>query len=91
MTDLGWRADGIERARAAGGIELETYRRPGFTGGPSVRRANHPIGGTGNGGLERRDEPQPTIEIIARAAPPRFGPDTPPPGRHTPAADKRAR
>jgi hypothetical protein len=38
MADLGWRADGIERARAAGGVELEVYRRPGFTGGRAVRR-----------------------------------------------------
>lgn len=38
MSELGWRADGIARARAAGGIELERYRRPGFTGGASVRR-----------------------------------------------------
>jgi hypothetical protein len=39
MSDLGWRADGIARARAAGGIELEVYRRPGFTGGIGVRRS----------------------------------------------------
>jgi hypothetical protein len=38
MSDLGWRADGIERARAAGGVELEVYRRPGFTGGRAVPR-----------------------------------------------------
>ena len=38
MSDLGWRADGIARARAAGGIDLELYRRPGFTGGLGVRR-----------------------------------------------------
>lgn len=36
--DLGWRADGIARALAAGGVELELYRRPGFTGGLAVRR-----------------------------------------------------
>lgn len=40
MSDLGWRADGIERAKAAGGIELERYTRPGFTGGPAVRRTS---------------------------------------------------
>lgn len=39
MSDLGWRADGIARAKAAGGIELETYRRPGFAGGTGVRRS----------------------------------------------------
>lgn len=35
--DLGWTADGIERAEAAGGITLEVYQRPGFTGGRAVR------------------------------------------------------
>lgn len=39
MSDLGWRADGIARARAAGGIELERYRRPGFAATEGVRRA----------------------------------------------------
>lgn len=39
MSDLGWRADGIARAKAAGGIELETYRRPGFAGGIGVKRS----------------------------------------------------
>lgn len=47
MSDLGWRADGIERARAAGGIELELYRRPGFAGGFAVRRSSE--GGTASG------------------------------------------
>lgn len=40
MSDVGWRADGIERARAAGGVELELYRRPGFVGGWGVRRSS---------------------------------------------------
>jgi hypothetical protein len=35
--DLGCTADGIERAIAAGGVVLERYHRPGFTGGPAVR------------------------------------------------------
>lgn len=47
MSDLGWRADGIDRARAAGGLELELYRRPGFTGGKAVRRSQE--GGAGAG------------------------------------------
>ena len=34
---LGWRADGISRALAAGGIPLERYRRPGFERGIGVR------------------------------------------------------
>lgn len=45
--DLGWRADGIARARAAGGVELERYRRPGFTGEIAVRVVT---GGDGPGG-----------------------------------------
>lgn len=47
MTDLGWRAEGIERALAVGGVELEVYRRPGFTGGLGVRRSH--VGGGGSG------------------------------------------
>lgn len=43
MSDLGWRADGIARARAAGGVELETYRRPGFAGGRAVRRVRSEV------------------------------------------------
>lgn len=56
MSDLGWRADGIERALAAGGIELEVYRRPGFTGGRALRRV--PQGASGCGvPIERDPEP----------------------------------
>jgi hypothetical protein len=40
MSDLGWRADGIARALACGGVELERYHRPGFTAGMGVRRAS---------------------------------------------------
>lgn len=47
MADLGWRADGIERAKACGGVELELYRRPGFTGGLAVRRSLIQEGGSG--------------------------------------------
>lgn len=57
MSDLGWRADGIARARAAGGIELEVYRRPGFAGGKAVRRASG--GGYAQGfAVERDPEPE---------------------------------
>lgn len=47
MSDLGWRADGIDRARAAGGVELEVYRRPGFVRGKAVRRSETNGGGAG--------------------------------------------
>lgn len=30
---LAWTAEGIEAAERCGGITLETYRKPGFTGG----------------------------------------------------------
>lgn len=40
MSDLGWRADGIAKALAVGGVELEKYRRPGFAGGIGVRRVS---------------------------------------------------
>jgi hypothetical protein len=45
MSDLGWRADGISRAEAAGGWTLERYLRPGFTGGPAVRRLREDVAG----------------------------------------------
>lgn len=47
MSDLSWQAEGIAQARAAGGVDLEVYRRPGFTGGLSVRRLVDPAGGVG--------------------------------------------
>jgi len=51
MSDLGWRGDGIQRARACGGIELEVYRRPGFAGGTAVRRVRWDAEG-GERGIE---------------------------------------
>jgi len=47
VSDLGWTADGIERAIAVGGVPLDLYRRPGFTGGMEVRRADLSGGGYG--------------------------------------------
>lgn len=47
MSDFDWAADGIERAEVCGGILLETYRRPGFTGGIAVRRPDGDGGGCG--------------------------------------------
>lgn len=37
-SSLGWVADGLERAEAAGGVTLERYRRVGFAAGMGVRR-----------------------------------------------------
>lgn len=37
-SDLGWRADGIERAEAAGGVTLDKYRKVGFVQGTGVRQ-----------------------------------------------------
>lgn len=47
MSDLGWRADGIAKARAAGGVELEKYQRPGFMTEIAVRRTSE--GGSAEG------------------------------------------
>lgn len=55
--DFGWKADGIDRARAAGGIDLDTYRRPGFQGGKALRRASQ--GGGGGIYLDDPEEPDP--------------------------------
>jgi hypothetical protein len=35
---LSWLAEGVALAEAAGGVTLELYRAPGFTGGLAVRR-----------------------------------------------------
>lgn len=68
MTDLGWKADGIERALAAGGIPLETYRRPGFEAGKGVRRSEP--GGAGCG-FPIDTDPEPwEYEDHARPLPP---------------------
>lgn len=56
MNDLGWRADGIERAIAAGGVPLEIYRRPGFEAGRGVRRAD---GDGAGGGIPFDPDPYP--------------------------------
>lgn len=73
MADLGWKADGIERAAAAGGVALEVYTRPGFEAGKGVRRADMSSGGaafpTQTGWS--RDYVEPDIEIIGRRDPTR--------------------
>lgn len=68
MNDLGWRADGIERAVASGGVVLEVYRRPGFTGGKAVRQADTNSGGGGMP-VEVDTDIKPDIEIINRRDP----------------------
>jgi hypothetical protein len=53
---LAWVADGIERAERCGGVPLETYRKPGFTGGSiGVRRAR----GIYAEGFEIESDPEP--------------------------------
>lgn len=59
MSNIGWTADGIERARAAGGIDLEVYRKPGFTGGMAIRRS---FDGAGGSGFEIEADPEPWDE-----------------------------
>ncbi len=56
VSDLGWRAEGIERALACGGVVLETYHRPGFAGTIAVRRSAE--GGAG-GGFSIEADPEP--------------------------------
>ena len=65
MSDLGWRADGIERALAAGGVELEVYRRPGFRSELGVRRVSSGGGATGFA-VELPWEDEPGLDDRAR-------------------------
>lgn len=57
MSDLGWRADGIAKAEAAGGVTLERYRRPGFTPRTGVRRMAGPL--DGGQGFDIQSDPEP--------------------------------
>ena len=57
MSDVGWRADGIARAEALGGLVIERYCRPGFTGGPSVRVLAPSL--AGGSGFEVWADPEP--------------------------------
>lgn len=57
MSDIGWRADGIARAEATGGVVFERYRRPGFTGGPAVRVVPPTL--AGGSGFEVWSDPEP--------------------------------
>lgn len=56
MSSLAWIADGIDRAERAGGLTLERYHRPGFTGGRAVRQAT--TGGHASG-FEIEADPEP--------------------------------
>jgi hypothetical protein len=64
IVHLGWIADGIERAEAAGGVTLEVYNRPGFTGG---QRAVRPYTSGGGSGFEISDPEMWEYEDEARA------------------------
>lgn len=57
MSDLGWRAEGIARAEAAGGLIIERYVRPGFTGGPAARVLGPSL--AGGSGFEVWSDPEP--------------------------------
>jgi hypothetical protein len=68
VSNLGWKADGIERARACGGVDLEIYQRPGFNGGKAIRLAQS--GGAGSGfeaGTNWADDWEPEIDPTPRA------------------------
>jgi hypothetical protein len=60
VSDLGWRADGIARALAVGGVELERYRRPGFAGGEAVRVVSY---GVNAEGFDYEADPWPGDEL----------------------------
>ena len=49
MSDLGWRADGIARALAAGGVVIELHRVPGFARGLEARSLSSEASGGGSG------------------------------------------
>ena len=57
MSDIGWRADGIAKAEAAGGVLLEKYRRPGFTNHTGVRALGPSL--AGGSGFEVWSDPEP--------------------------------
>jgi hypothetical protein len=57
VSDISWRADGIAKAEAAGGVILEPYRRPGFTGGPAIRTLGPNL--AGGSGFEVWSDPDP--------------------------------
>ena len=60
MASLRWVADGIEAAEAAGGVTLELYHRPGFIGGPGVRRSRGEL--AGGSGFELIADPEPDVD-----------------------------
>ena len=73
MSDLGWRADGISRALAAGGVPLERYRRPGFTNQVAIRRSDTYGGGCG---FEVYGDPEPWDDDSANEPTARKRPST---------------
>lgn len=56
-SSLGWVADGIERAEAAGGLTLELRQRAGFTGRVELRP--RPVGEAGGSGYPIEVDPDP--------------------------------
>lgn len=56
MSDMRWRAEGIADAEKVGGVTLEVYRAPGFTGGLAIRRSSD---GTYASGFEVASDPEP--------------------------------
>lgn len=45
--DFGWKAEGIERALACGGVELEMHTPPGFGRKPKLRQPSNTWVGSG--------------------------------------------
>jgi hypothetical protein len=64
MSDLGWRAEGIERAEAAGGVTLEVYWRPGFIRTRDIRRLRGGL--DGGAGFQIDADPEPNDDAEQR-------------------------
>lgn len=64
MTGVGWRAEGIERARAAGGVDLDVYLRPGFSRVTAVRVTRCERGYIGSGIQGFATDPDPGRETV---------------------------
>jgi len=61
-----WRAEGIANARAAGGVDLELYRPPGFARKPLVRASKCDCGYVGSGIPIFAADPDPDRETVRK-------------------------
>lgn len=66
MTGLEWRAEDIASARAAGGVDLDVYRPPGFVHAVSVRKTRCERGYVGSGIPVFVADPDPDRETVGK-------------------------